>query len=251
MPAYALRALVLRKTKLGEADQILHLLAADGRSVRAVAKGMRKPTSRFAGRLEPGSVADLMLNPGRSLEVISDARSVDLHPALRDDYDRSTAASVVLDVLDKVAVEGQAEERLFGLADATLTALEHAPAEENMRAVVTAFLVKAMAMHGYRPHLDSCVSCACAADGGSGFSLEAGGLVCPACGTASGPAPRLSAGARDLLGWLLGATMAEVASAQIPARSLAECFALLRAFVAYHLPARLKALEFYANGSGS
>ncbi|MFU8891885.1 MAG: DNA repair protein RecO [Anaerosomatales bacterium] len=245
--SYALRALTLRKTKLGEADIILTLLSDDGRIVRAVAKGMRKPTSRFAGRLEPASVADLMLAPGRTLEIVSDARSVDLHAGLRTDYDRSTAASVVLDVLDKMAVEGQAEERLFGLACATLSALEHAPIE-HLRVTVTAFLLKAMAMHGYRPHLDSCVSCACAAESGAGFSLEAGGVLCPACG---GSAPPLSGGSRDMLSWLLASTMDAVSSAELPAREVGETFSLMRQFVTYHLPARLKALEFYANGGGS
>lgn len=250
MAAYALRALVLRKTKLGEADLILHLLSDDGRIVRAVAKGMRKPTSRFSGRLEPGSVADLMLNPGRSLEIVSDARSVDLHPGLRTDYERSTGASVVLDVLDKVAVEGQGEERLFGLAQATLGALERAEGPERIRAVVTAFLVKAMAMQGYRPHLESCVACACDAGGTGGFSLDAGGVLCPACGTGSGPVSRLSPAARDLLVRLLRSTMAEIAAADHPQRELAEAFALVRSFVSYHLSARVRALDFYANGSG-
>jgi DNA repair protein RecO (recombination protein O) len=245
--AYALRVLVLRKTKLGEADIILTLLSSDGRIVRAVAKGMRKPTSRFAGRLEPGSVADLMLAPGRNLEVVSDARSVDLHAGLRSEYERSTAASVVLDVLDKVAVEGQAEERLFGLACATLTALEHADTA-NLRATVTAFLIKAMAMHGYRPHLDSCVSCACAADGRAGFSLEAGGVLCPACG---GAAPQLTGSSREMLSWMLATKMDAIADADLPAREVAETFELMRQFVVYHLPARLKALEFYANGGGT
>ncbi len=246
MTAYSLRALVLRKTKLGEADMILTLLSADGRIVRAVAKGMRKPTSRFAGRLEPGSVVDLMLARGRTLEVVSDARSVDLHSGLRTEYERSTAASVVLDVLDKIAVEGQTEERLFGLACATLSAIERAD-PGRLRATVTAFLLKAMAMHGYRPHLDSCVSCACSARGRIGFSLEAGGVLCPTCG---GSAPQMSASSRELLSWLLASTMDTIAGTELPAREVSETFALMRQFVTYHLPARLKALEFYANGGG-
>ena len=250
MPAYPLRTLVLRKTKLGEADIIVNLLAADGRIVRAVAKGMRKPTSRFAGRLEPGSVVDLMLNTGRSLEVVSDVRSVELHAALRTDYDRSCSASVVLDVLDKLAMEGQTEQRLFGLACATLDALDTADTAA-MRSVVTAFLVKAMAMHGYRPHLESCVSCACAASESDRFSLEAGGVVCPSCGGAGHAAPRLSSSGRAALGTLLASTMADVAASPLPPRVADECFALVRGFVAFHVPVRIKALEFYANGAGS
>lgn len=245
MSTYALRTLVLRKTRLGEADIILTLLADDGRIVRAVAKGMRKPTSRFSGRLEPGSVVDLMLASGRNLEIVSDARSVDLHASLRADYGRLTAASVVLDVLDKMAVEGQPEERLFGLACATLSALERAE-PSRQRPVVTGFLLKAMAMHGYRPHLDSCVACACTAEGSTAFSLDAGGVLCPACG---GSAPPLSTTARDLLTWLLAATMEDIANTDLPSREAGEAFSLMRQFITYHLPARLKALEFYANGA--
>ena len=62
MPAYPLRALVLRKTKLGETDLILTLLAADGRQVRAVAKGARKSRSRLGARVEPFSILDLLLH---------------------------------------------------------------------------------------------------------------------------------------------------------------------------------------------
>ena len=73
MPAYPLRAIVLRKTKLGETDVILDLLAGDGRIVRAVAKGLRKPGSKFGGRLEPYSDVELLLHTGRTFEVIAEA----------------------------------------------------------------------------------------------------------------------------------------------------------------------------------
>ena len=49
-PAYSLRALVLRRTKLGESDLILTLLSEDGSQKRAVAKGARRPMSSFAAR---------------------------------------------------------------------------------------------------------------------------------------------------------------------------------------------------------
>ena len=45
---YRTRAIVLDKTKLGESDLILELLAENGSLVRAVAKGARKPGSRLA-----------------------------------------------------------------------------------------------------------------------------------------------------------------------------------------------------------
>ena len=61
-PTYTARALVLRKTKLGETDLVLTLLAEDGSQMRAVAKGARKPANAFSARLELYSVVDVLLS---------------------------------------------------------------------------------------------------------------------------------------------------------------------------------------------
>ncbi len=245
MPSYPLTALVLRKTKLGETDLILTLLASDGRQVRAVAKGLRKPGSRFGGRLEPLSEVDLLMHTGRSLEVVSEARTVDAHASLREDLDRSTAAAVVADLLDKISVEGQVEPRLFGLASATLYAMDSADVDK-LPALVVAFMAKAMAMHGYRPELDSCASCACEIGRSSSFSPSAGGSLCPECGSLDPATLTFPAQAREWLARLLSSTMAEIAQMDIPEPAVRDCFALVRSFVTYHLQARLRALDFYA-----
>lgn len=249
MPAYPLTALVLRKTKLGETDVILTLLAEDGSQVRAVAKGLRKPGSRFGGRLEPYSVVDLLLHTGKSLEVVSEARCVTTHAGLRDDLDRGAAASVVADVLDKVSLEGQTEARLFGLGTTTLSAME-ASDLAALPALTVAFLLKALAMHGYRPELEGCASCAGDPGESGAFSASHGGALCPACGDVDPSALRLPAEAREWLSFFMRSTMAQIAAAQIPPAAVADCFTIVRGFVAYHLPARLKALDYYAGFIG-
>ena len=52
------KGVVLRTYRLGEADKIIVFLTERHGKVRAVAKGIRKTTSKFGGRLEP-------LDPGR------------------------------------------------------------------------------------------------------------------------------------------------------------------------------------------
>lgn len=247
MPPYRIRALSLKKTKLGESDLIVTLLAEDGCQVRAVAKGARKPGSRFGGRVEPFTVADFMLHTGRTLETITDVEIVVSHAPLREDYDRAQAASVVADFLDKATVECQTEERLFALAGATLDAME--PAEgDTLLALVVAFLLKGMAMHGYRPQFDACAECGEGVTGEAPFSLESGGPVCSGC-TGDGAGPdfaHLPEGARNALRALMGARMAEVGELGVPRPVLAEALAVVRAFVVYHVPARMKALAMYA-----
>jgi DNA repair protein RecO (recombination protein O) len=245
VPSYPARALVLRKTKLGETDTILTLLSADGRQLRAVAKGLRKPGGRFGGRLEPYAVADLLLHTGRSLDVVTEAVTVSTHAGLREDFDRSAAAAVVADVLDKVSVEGQPEERLFALATTTLDVMEEAPLDA-LSALVVAFLAKSMAMHGYRPQLDACACCSSELGESRLFSVASGGAVCASCAAADASAVRFGAEGRAWLDRLMQARMAEIPALEMPPEAVADCFALMRAFVVYHLPARLKALDFYA-----
>ena len=63
-PLYRDTAVVLRTYKLGEADRIVVLLTEHHGKVRAVAKGVRKTTSKFGARLEPLSHVRLLLVPG-------------------------------------------------------------------------------------------------------------------------------------------------------------------------------------------
>ena len=53
MPVYTSEALILRTYKLGEADRIVVFLTRDRGKKRGVAKGARRPRSRYAGALEP------------------------------------------------------------------------------------------------------------------------------------------------------------------------------------------------------
>ena len=53
MPVYTAEALILRTYKLGEADRIVVFLTRDRGKKRGVAKGARRPRSRYAGALEP------------------------------------------------------------------------------------------------------------------------------------------------------------------------------------------------------
>ena len=53
MPTYRDEVVVLRTHKLGEADRIVTMLSRRHGKIRAVAKGVRRTSSRFGSRLEP------------------------------------------------------------------------------------------------------------------------------------------------------------------------------------------------------
>lgn len=241
MPAYPLKVLVLRKTKLGETDLILTLLAGDGRQVRAVAKGARKPRARLGARVEPFTVLDALLHSGRNLEILAEAETVASHDAIRSDYDRTVAGAVVLDVLDKISVEGQVEPQLFDMTLVTLDVMDAAPVG-SLDMLVAAFLLKALSMHGYRPALDACACCGEAVGAAAWFSVEAGGVVCDNCGRGGA---LLSEDARALMRALLRSRMSEVPELEADVVTRDEVLRVLRAYVGFHVPARLRALDSY------
>src|SRR6058998_2720592 len=100
-------AIVLRSIRYGEADRVLHLYSSDRGRIGAIAKGSRRPRSRFGGRLEPFFRLDLILHVGRGeLATVIAASTVDGYLRLREDGPALNAAAwgcdAVLRLLDSV-----------------------------------------------------------------------------------------------------------------------------------------------------
>ena len=87
------RGVVLRTYRLGEADRIVVFLTEHHGKVRAVAKGVRRTTSKFGARLEPLTHVDLLLWQGRSdLDIVNQVEVLDSFRAVREDLARVRAA---------------------------------------------------------------------------------------------------------------------------------------------------------------
>src|SRR4051812_2131295 len=114
MPLYKEQGVVLRSAKLGEADKIVTVLTQGSGKIRAVAKGIRKTTSRFGGRLEPFTHVSLLVYRGRgALDTITQADIISAHRPLRDDLGLFAAGETMLEAADKVAEEHERNVRLF------------------------------------------------------------------------------------------------------------------------------------------
>jgi DNA repair protein RecO (recombination protein O) len=116
---------VLRTQKLGEADRIITLLTRHNGRVRAVAKGVRRTKSRFGARLEPFTHVDVMIHPGRSLDVITQAEVIRAYGTrLVADYPKYTAGTAMLETAERFTpVEKEPAIRQFLLLIGGLRAL--------------------------------------------------------------------------------------------------------------------------------
>ena len=108
--------------KLGEADRIVTFLTRGHGKVRAVAKGIRRPGSRFGARLEPMSNVALQLYRGRELDIVTQVETIDANRSLREHYGCLTHATSMLEAVDQVSQEREPNPALYRmLSNALLT----------------------------------------------------------------------------------------------------------------------------------
>ncbi|GAA1757819.1 DNA repair protein RecO [Luedemannella helvata] len=239
-------AIVLRAQKLGESDRIITLFTRRHGRIRAVARGVRRTTSRFGARLEPFGHVDVQLagsatvNPAtieRSLHMVSQVEGIDLYGrSFLDDYPRYTAASAIAETAERLTpIEREPSLRLFLLTLGALRALslrEHAGP-----LVLDAYLLRAMTTAGWAPALSACAVCGTAGRHAA-FSVPAGGAVCPDCRPpgAARPAP---ATLELMVALADGDWKIADASEAGPRR---ECSGLVAAHLQWHLERGLRSL---------
>lgn len=199
-PLYRDTAVVLRTYKLGEADRIVVLLTEHHGKVRAVAKGVRKTTSKFGARLEPLSHVRLQLYQGRELDIVSQAESVETMAPLVADLDHMTRGLAILEAVDQLAMEREPSPHLYRMLVGALRTI----AERSGPLVVPAFYWKLLAAEGVRPQLDACVRCE-STEPLVAFDVHEGGVLCRTCRTG---AP-ISLAALELMRMILGGRLNE------------------------------------------
>lgn len=237
MPSHLYRdtAVVLRTYKLGEADRIVVLLTEEHGKVRAVAKGVRKTSSRFGARLEPMSHVRLLLAQGRELDIVSQAEAVDTLAPLVGDLDHITAGMAVLEAADQVALDREPVPHLYRMVVGALRTI----AERSGPLVVPAFYWKLLASEGVRPELDGCVRCG-EAGPIAAFDMAEGGVLCRACRTGQAITPEALGLMRLILGGGLNEALGEPES-----KVTHEVSAHATRALEFHLERRLRTVRMF------
>ena len=176
-------AIVLRSIRYGEADRILHLYSRQRGRIGAIAKGARKPRSRFGGRLEPFFRLDLVLHEGRSdLLTVTGVTTVDGYPRLRSSGPALTAGARACDAVLRLLDSAEANPPAYNLLCRYLALLDDPAAQARAAGLQTAlsFRLKLALVAGFVPELAACARCG-EAEHLVGFSGAAGGVVCAGC----------------------------------------------------------------------
>jgi DNA repair protein RecO (recombination protein O) len=234
---YRDEGVVLRAQKLGEADRIVTVLTRDHGRVRAVAKGVRRTSSRIGARLEPFGHVDVQFYEGRSLDGVTQVETLASFGAnLVRDYARYTAGQAMLETAERLTPEErQPAVQQYLLLVGGLRALVAGDHDSGL--VLDAYLVRSLAVAGWAPSFDACARCGLPGPHRA-FNVASGGALCQddrVPGSAA-PAPETFA----LLAALLSGDWAVADSSEPRARR--EASGLVAAYLSWQLERGLRSL---------
>src|SRR3989304_5182432 len=197
---YQTEAIIIKKTKLGEADRILTLYTLDLGKIQAVAKGIRRPRSKLAGHLELLTHSMVSFARGRNLDTIIGSQTIDSFLTLKSDLSLTACALYITEMVTQFTPEHVEDRFLFHLLLDTLHQLSTTP---NRELLLRHFEIHFLGQVGYRPQLKECVTCRKPLHPSVNyFSPGAGGILCPDCQLSQHIVYPLSVDALKVLRWL-------------------------------------------------
>lgn len=178
---FPVTTITLRAYDLGESDKILVLFSREKGVLRAVAKGIKKTTCKFGGRLDSLNVNELLLREGRNLNTISQCETIKIFPHLRLDYDKLIYSLFLGELVLLLTNEEEPVEEVFDLLIYTLETMQftHNPLMHTIW-----FEMHLLTILGYKANLTSCDICQEEVPSRNeklGFSLNTGSLICQNC----------------------------------------------------------------------
>jgi DNA repair protein RecO (recombination protein O) len=177
---YTTEAIVLTRFDLGEADRVLTLITPAGGKLKAIAKGIRRPTSRLGGSLEPFAELTVALARGRTFDVVTQVSVRHAWLRLRDSLESAATAWYLAELADRSLEERHAAEPLYALLRRAYELLDAGMAPGRVARWCEMHLLDEL---GMRPEVDRCVECdrVLAANERFRWVPALGGVVCERC----------------------------------------------------------------------
>jgi len=242
MALYKTKAVVLRSQDLGEADRLIVFYSEKAGKIKAVAKGLRRTSSKFGARLEVFTFLDLILyEKGEApLEIITQAQIITSFKEIRQDLRRIAYGSYLVELTESLLSEKEPDNRLLSLI---LQSLHWLRLEVNPL-LPPFFTLRILSLLGYEPHLSCCLICHQEPGKGMRFSVHRGGIICPDC-RIDEETGQISSSALSLMRRLLGLDLRQIRGLSIPNSLIDELTSwLFKNYLPYYLSRPLKSVKF-------
>jgi len=124
MALYKTRGIVLGSKPFEETAKLITFFTLDHGKIRVIAKGAKRLSSRFMGRLETLSLLELLIASGRNLDILSQCEVSEGFSKLKKGPETLRQALYFVRVIDKATLDRQKNVELFKLLALSLKKLE-------------------------------------------------------------------------------------------------------------------------------
>ena len=240
---YVTDAIVLSRFDYGEADRIMTLLTPVHGKFKAIAKGVRRPTSRLGGSLEPLAELRVALARGRTFDVVTKVQVTHAWLRLRDSLESAATAWYLAELADRSLEERHEAEALYALLRRAYELLDAGMDSGRVARWYEMHLADEL---GVRPEVDRCVECDRMLEADESFRWvpPLGGVLCSRCPGPSAERAGLSVEALKLLKAYQRLDVEALAALRLPPAVEREVEAAMRDFLRVSLERDARSLEF-------
>ncbi len=226
---YRTKAIVLRHSRLGEADKVLTLYTPYLGKTRAIARGILKPASRKAGHLEVLNHSTLLIARGKNLDIVTQAQTIDSFSSIRSDLDKTFAGFYASELVDRFTEDGMSSYQTYSLLLDTLQWISEA---EDSPIPLRYLELQLLELSGYRPELNLCLRCRQPLKESTNlFSPALGGVFCLECGEEGRYYIRISVNALKVMRFLQRSSVEAAKRLNVREALMREVESILRRYV--------------------
>lgn len=155
---HTVKGLVLRETVIGDNAKYINILTAERGRISVLVRGAVRLRGRFTAPTRLFCYSEFVIYEHNEKYSLNDATLIENYFSLCDDFDRMTVATYVLNAVEYVTGEGQAEPNILRLALNTLWALTRYK-DRDFRLIKGVFELRLCSFLGMAPNLVSCPEC--------------------------------------------------------------------------------------------
>ncbi|MFM9156862.1 MAG: DNA repair protein RecO [Dolichospermum sp.] len=184
---YKATGINLQTQPLGESDKIVTILTQEFGLIRAVATGARKQNSSLGGKMGMFVINELLISPGKNLNIIIEAQTIKNYPGLSRNLGKLAASQYLAEIVLCQSLSEQPQIEIYELFNKHIQRIEDIPKKETK--CVIACLVQSvfqlLILAGIGPQVEFCCLTQrfLTPDWKNphwqvGFSIPSGGIIC-------------------------------------------------------------------------
>lgn len=237
---HRVQGIVLRSMDYGEGNKIIGLYTRELGKVSVMARGAKKVRSRLGAVTQLFTYGDFVFFKSGQMGTLNSGEIIEPFNKLRENLYMSAYASYLVELVDRMVSEEDASAFLFEQLKAGLEAIHQG---KDLAVIAHLFEMKILAMAGYAPELEVCVSCG-NVPSAAHFSAMLGGILCERCAWKDRSAVPITARTLKLIRLFKGLDLRRLGNINVKQDTKNELKACMQAYMDTHVGIRFKSRSF-------